>query len=349
MTLGARVIKTGLSITLALYLCSLLGLSPAIFAAVAAIFTIQPSIYRTWRQMLEQVQANSLGAFLALFGAKLIGNEPFAIGLVAIIVILICLRLKMESSIGLTLVTVLAIMEAPGQEWSYALNRFGIIMLGIGSAFLINIFVLPPKHEKQFEDKIGNVFKRLSLLLRTSISNEMKEKTFKQESRELQEDLQKLDELFRFFDEERKKLRKVKPLDTRRFVVYKQMLHTLHKGADVLEAVNEHFFQSRMSAEMNGLYDDMIEKLMKYHEYLLLAYEGKMKRTTGIAPDIAHLINDEAAHMDEEEHLRLLVVAASIYEYGHQLQRLDRLIHMYLHKDELQAATDKHEMELQQP
>lgn len=64
MTLGARVLKTGIAISLALYLCSMLGLAPGTFAAVAAVFTVQPTVYQSWRQVLDQVQteANALEA-----------------------------------------------------------------------------------------------------------------------------------------------------------------------------------------------------------------------------------------------------------------------------------------------
>ncbi|AZV43914.1 hypothetical protein BAOM_3305 [Peribacillus asahii] len=51
MKLDPRVIKTGIAVTLALYICSLFNLESAVFAGIAAIFTIQPSIYRTWKHI----------------------------------------------------------------------------------------------------------------------------------------------------------------------------------------------------------------------------------------------------------------------------------------------------------
>ena len=64
-------------------------------AGEAAIFTIQPSIYRTWKHVWNQVQTNILGAIIALIALHFLGNDPFAIGLVMIIVIVISLKLKM--------------------------------------------------------------------------------------------------------------------------------------------------------------------------------------------------------------------------------------------------------------
>src|SRR4051812_20342905 len=123
--LGPRVIKTGIAVTFALYICSVLKLESAVFAGIAAIFTIQPSIYRTWKQVWHQAQTNILGAIFAFLGLYFLGNDPFSIGLVIIILISISLKLKMGETISLTVVTVLAIMSAPGDEdWLFALNRF---------------------------------------------------------------------------------------------------------------------------------------------------------------------------------------------------------------------------------
>lgn len=54
-------------------------------------------------------------------------------------------------------------------------------MIGILSAFIINILVLPPKPKVQFERQVRETFDQLSLLLRTAISDEMKETVFRSE------------------------------------------------------------------------------------------------------------------------------------------------------------------------
>lgn len=64
MTIGARVLKTGLAVAIALWIGQLIGLESPLIAAIASIFTIQPSIYRSWMQMLDQVQSNVLGAIV---------------------------------------------------------------------------------------------------------------------------------------------------------------------------------------------------------------------------------------------------------------------------------------------
>ncbi|MBW7460407.1 FUSC family protein, partial [Paenibacillus sepulcri] len=158
MTIGARVMKTGLAVALAVYISGMIGFSSPILAAVSSIFTIQPSISRSWKQILDQLQTNVLGAAIALAAVRLFGNTPISLGLVCIIVILCCIRLRMEATIGLTLVTVVAVMEADGGSWLYALERFSMVLTGMGAAFLVNVLVFPPRPRKQFVRQVHDAF-----------------------------------------------------------------------------------------------------------------------------------------------------------------------------------------------
>lgn len=331
------MIKTGIAVTVALYICYYFKLEPAVFAGVAAIFAIQPSIYRTWKHVLDQVITNTMGATIALLVIYFIGNEPIIIGLVMIIVILISLKLKMENTISLTLVTILAVMGAPSHEglW-YAANRFLIILIGIGSAFMINITIFPPKYKKNFVNKSQAVFQNISLLLRTAISNELTEKSFQDDYTKLQKDLKQLEEYFKILDEERAKMSKLNPQDAREIVVFKQMLKCLQKGEEVLATIEEHYFQSGTNDVDSMLFDDHIEQLIKCHEYFLLKYEGKI-RTDEQRDEEKVLVESslflglimEKYRNEGGEKLRLVVIGSVIFEYAFQLQRLNELIEQY--------------------
>lgn len=337
MTLGPRVIKTGIAVTLALYICHVLSLESVMFAGVAAILTVQPSIYRTWKQVSDQVITNTLGAAIALFTLYLWGNDPITIGIVMIMVILISLKLKMENTITLTLVTVLAIMSAPGNEdWMFTLNRFSAILIGIGTGFIVNIFLFPPKYKQNYFTKVQAVFRSMSLLLRTAVSNELTEQSFKEQYNKLRKELNQLEELYKIFDEEREKLSKLNTLDVREVVVFKQMLKSVQQGEELLQIIDEHYFQSRTSDDENKQFDEHLEELIKYHEYIMLKYEGKIKLEDDLIPDLIFKSGSfleqitNINHHDQNEKLRLVVVGSSIFEYAFQLQRLNRLVDQYV-------------------
>lgn len=142
MAFGARVLKTGIAVTLALFLSTLLNTHSPVGAAIAAIFAMQPSIYRSWRYFLDQLQTSTLGAIMALLGGMVFSNEPIAVGLVCVLVLMICLKINMADTVGLTLVTVVSVMEASG-DWKFAVTRFALTLIGIVSAFVINVSVFP--------------------------------------------------------------------------------------------------------------------------------------------------------------------------------------------------------------
>ncbi|AWB44230.1 hypothetical protein DCC85_08385 [Paenibacillus sp. CAA11] len=330
MTFGARMLKTGLAVTLALYASVWLNFSSPVIAAVAAIFAMQPSIYRSWRYLMDQLQTNTLGAILAMLAGTVFSKEPFAIGLVCILVIMICLKLKMGDTIGITLVTVVAVMEASGQ-WEFAVNRFAMSLIGIVSAFLINIIVFPPKPRVQFVVQVKKTFEQLSLLLRTAVSDEMKESVFRNEKRSLEDSINSLGDKYKLMEEDQKKLKTPKFAISRQLVVYKQMLNTLRKGYEVLEAVEEHYFQAVRTKELNEIFDEHMEKLIKFHEHVMLKFDHKLK--PGIVESkllerendafLRSMLDRYAAQ--REGVLRLSIVSAVMYDYGHQLERLNRL------------------------
>lgn len=334
MAFGARVLKTGIGVTLALYISIWLNFTSPVIAAIAAIFAMQPSIYRSWRNLLEQLQSNTLGAIIAMLAGMYLSKEPIAIGIVCILVIMLCLKLKMDDAVGLTLVTVIAVMEGSGQ-WDFALNRFLMILIGIGCAFLINIFFLPPKPSVQFIEHTDSVFAKLSLLLRTAISDEMKESVFRDEKKELEGALKSLSGKYNLFEEEMKQLRKHSFSQFRHLVVYKQILGTLNKGIEVLDAIEQHYFQTFRNSDTDEWFDRHLEKLLKFHEHVLLKFEGKLKNE---ADDAGRMEADNDLFMHtfteifvdrRDDMLRLSIVAAVIYDYGYQIGRLNKLVEQY--------------------
>ncbi|WP_138496315.1 FUSC family protein [Paenibacillus pinistramenti] len=330
MNFGARMFKTGLAVTLALYAAIWLKMGSPVIAAVAAIFAMQPSIYRSWRYLMDQLQTNTLGAVLAMLAGMVFSSEPFAIGIVCILVIMICLKLKMGDTIGLTLVTVVAVMEASGQ-WNFAVTRFVMSLIGIISAFLINILIFPPKPKVQFVEQVRRTFERLSLLMRTAVSDEMKETIFKEEQRALENDISSISDKYKLMEEDQKKLKTPKFGVSRQLVVYKQMLNTLRKGYEVIEAIEEHYFQAGRTEEIDRTFDQQIEKLIKFHEQIMLKFDHKLKPGS-IDSEALQQDNDEflrgILHQykeGEKSSLRLSIVSSAIYDYGHQLDRLNRL------------------------
>lgn len=336
------MLKTGLAVAFALWLGSLVGLKSPLISAIAAIFTVQPSIYRSWKQMLEQVQSNLLGAVIAFAAVLLIGNSPIAVGIVCIGVILLCLKFGTEETIGLTLVTTVVLMEAGAQGWEPAADRLAGIMIGIGAAFAVNVAIYPPRHAKRFVRQVQEAQATMSRLLRTAVSNELKENVFRDDLKNLRSRLRKLEEFYELFAEERVWRRRERSNRARLLVVYKGMLESLDQGLSLIMAVEEHNFGVRTGPAWNRLIDRHIESLCGYHEQLLWKWDGLMKPgASSAAPpgEASALLTEMVADLsggqeDPIARARLLAVTTAVFGYEDRLQRLGKLMDHYLSRKE---------------
>jgi uncharacterized membrane protein YgaE (UPF0421/DUF939 family) len=339
VTIGARVVKTGIAVALALYIAGLFGFAGVTIAGVAAIFAIQPSVYRSWQHVSEQVQTNTLGALLALGVSLVVPVNEVIVGLTCIAVILITLALRMETTVALTLVTTIVVLEAGG-DWVYALQRFSTILIGIGAAFLVNAIILPPNHKKQFLDGYRDALGTMSLLIRTAVSDELKESEAKTMRDKLNENVRKMNERYGMLEEEWRKWKRFRPQPGRHLVVHKQMVRVMSIGLLVLDAVEKHYFPHRKDASADGTFDERLEELIHYHEYTLLKYEGKMKpgeQQYAVIGEHTELLLRGAIDQvknDDTGGVSLVIVASAIYEYGRQLRRLDKMIGNVRHSEE---------------
>ncbi|WP_202080984.1 FUSC family protein [Caldalkalibacillus salinus] len=370
MKLGARIIKTGIAVSISLYVAKLAGLSPVLFAALAAVLAVQPSLYRSWQNILDQLQANIIGAVLAVLFTSLLGNEPFVVGMVVILVIAVNIQFKFEKSIPLSIVTVIAIMESTtGNFFIFALERFTLIMTGIGASFLVNVIFLPPRYEDKLYAKVHDLNQHIMGYLRSCTYHEYEERLYKEETKRLREEFIECEQLYLLFKEERTYLRKVKYSKTRTLVLFREMLKVTNQALYLLTQFEKHQSDlTQMSEELQAMIDREVDVLCNYHEKILLKYEGKIKSQHPHLPYEeasegrrlllekylqmvpSALLNDK--HIEDESTIKhgalktpyesheddilsgdaainLFPLIAQIIDYSNALERLDKLVEGY--------------------
>ncbi|QQK75579.1 aromatic acid exporter family protein [Salicibibacter cibarius] len=344
MKFGARIFKTGLAVVIALYAAHLLGLEPAFFAGLTAGLTIQPSIYRTYQRILHQVQANLIGAALAVIFGLAFGQEPFVIGVVVMISIAIILKLGLDSStIPVTIVTIVIIMgNSPDDGYAmFALSRFSLIMLGVFSAFLVNLFFLPPKYENKLYDEIFATTENAARWIRLITRQDTNVQARREDLDESREKLVKLDQLYLFYKEERNYFRKTKFAKARRVVLFREMLTATRELIHVLGSLDERendFYH--LPEHMQRLVQQQMDHLTNYHGRILARYSGKVTtQMTDFMSEEADEGNESLTEsfmnsydhkeLSREEWLNLLPLIAYIIEYNSQLDHLDRLVESY--------------------
>jgi len=345
MKLGARVLKTGIAIVLALTLAQVLNLPTPVFAAIAAVFALQPTIFRSYNHIVEQVQGNLIGAITAVLFVWFLGNDYIFVGLAAIIVIALNLKLKLEKTISLSLVTMIVIMESTQDSFvTFALLRFSTIMLGVLSAFIVNLFFLPPKHEKRLYNLIEELVQETTRWLRLTIRHASQHKLLKNDIRKMQTTIRELDTLYGMFKEERSYLsffKKETLTKSRKLVIYRQMISTARRSLETLRRIHRYeneFLQ--MPEEFQILIQQQLDILVHHHEHVMLKHlkkvkthvvfeEGEVQLDRKALVQIFFQYIKEANIEDEAILTHNMQIISSIVDYEEQLEHLNRLINSF--------------------
>ena len=354
MKLGARVLKTGVAIVFALFIAELLNVPSPVFAGIAAIFAIQPSIYRSYQTILEQIQGNLIGATIAIIFSLIFGHHIVAVGIAAIIVIGIMLKFKLEKSLTLALVTLIVIMEIQDEAFlQFALIRFGSVMIGVFSAFIVNIVFLPPRYEVKLFKKINTLQDDIIRWTRLAARSASEHASMKMALKKLNKRYKEIDSMFTLYKEERGYYNRTsQKAKSRKLVIYRQMITTTKKSLELLMRLHKHENEITHSPEQFRLMiQERLDFLLTYHEQLLLKFTGKLKSDhSGLAKTEEYLNRTQvmdifieqimiAKQEDGEEAFssyHLLYILSRILDYEENLEHLDRLVHSYrkFHGDE---------------
>ncbi|PFA63329.1 hypothetical protein CN378_20150 [Bacillus sp. AFS015802] len=350
MKLGARILKTGIAIVLALLVSQLLGIPSPVFAGIAAVFAVQPTIYRSYLSIIEQIQANLIGAGIAVLFVLLFGSNPLIVGLAAVIAIAIILKLKLQNTIGLALVTMIAIMEVTDQDFiQFAFIRFSTIMIGVFSSFLVNLVFLPPKYETKLFHKVSDSTEEILKWIRLSSRHATEFHLLKKDLERIKEKLIKVDQLYLLYKEERDYFKKNSIVKSRKLVIFRQMISSTNRSFEILKRLNRYeneIFQ--LPDELRGVIKNQLDCLLTYHEQLLLKFLGKMHPHAESEAqqdvclhrkELMNIMLEEVKHHSKDDNIHnfhLLHIFSAIFEYDEHLEHLEKLITSFqsYHKDE---------------
>ena len=155
-TIGARNLKTSLSVFICIIVFELLGRSSAFFACIAAMMCMQDTVENSYR-MLGTFLGAIVGLLLiAIFNVLSIQHFIVYALLTAIgttIAIFLCILFNCKGAINSACIVVFAIMtnlKGVG-SYDYAFNRILDTFIGVIIAIIINRLVYP--YQKKTEEK----------------------------------------------------------------------------------------------------------------------------------------------------------------------------------------------------
>lgn len=157
--IGARVLKTGIGVAIALALCEAFQIVPATFAAITVVVNMLPSVNKALTDAWEQIRVHLMGVILATILGVFHFNNPLGIGLAVILIIMIANRLGWEGTITPGIVSIIFILDAPPEQFiMHAGTRSLSIFIGLGVALIINSVLAPPRYKKALLEKLQTLF-----------------------------------------------------------------------------------------------------------------------------------------------------------------------------------------------
>lgn len=160
------MLKTALAVTLAVSLAQSLGMERISLAAIVAVVTVQKTFYHSVLQSVAKVGSVLLGALLGTGLGALLGNNPLSFGIVTILAIVICLQLKWQDQIPITLVTAIYLISFPADGFQVVtvVEQFLLAFLGAVSALGVNYF-FTPNHNKEIASLTMQIDQELRSML----------------------------------------------------------------------------------------------------------------------------------------------------------------------------------------
>lgn len=162
--MGKRIVKTAAAVFLTAQICNWFGW-PSIFAVIAAIVTIEPTVHDSIRKGVIRLPSAAIGALFAMMFQAWLGQQPLTYALSALATIYVCQLLRWNDSLVVaTLTSVNMITVTDAHFLANFFVRLGTTSTGIIVSALINYLVFPPRYDQEIRRRIpGHVFTTLCL------------------------------------------------------------------------------------------------------------------------------------------------------------------------------------------
>lgn len=336
LNIGPRMLKTGIAVTVTLLVTGLFNLELEIFAAIAAVLAMQQSIMRSFEYMKENIIANGIAVIFSLIGIFLLGSHPLSVGAIVIISIAINIRLGLNKTVSLTVLTIMAMMLASDQgiNFEYIVERVSLIVIGVLSAFFVNIFIFPPDHQKNLYNLIKNCGEKIHFLIRVIPNNTLSIPKQKEEDREIEKLISKAKDYYEIISDERNRLFiKDKMKFLRSIIIYKHMIRVLEKQYTLIIHLEKNMWDMESSSTTSYLIKKLVNELNNYSENIFLMYEEKVKLDLDLQKETKAAMNvtinnliDELQGAEFAKWSYVFPIANSLIELFEELDKLETMV-----------------------
>jgi uncharacterized membrane protein YgaE (UPF0421/DUF939 family) len=145
-----------------MFLCvvviNLFKLEYALFAILAAIFSIHKTIENSLKSGLERFLGTVLGALFGYIFTLIQPHNPFLVGIGAALIAVICKFFRWEKGILIAVVVFASIMLTTDKDLlHYSINWIIVTFIGIVIAIVVNELIFPPNSLIQIQRDIREI------------------------------------------------------------------------------------------------------------------------------------------------------------------------------------------------
>jgi uncharacterized membrane protein YgaE (UPF0421/DUF939 family) len=160
--IGYRTIKTAIGVALSIFLAQQIGLRNFASAGIITILCIQITKKRSFRTAWDRFLACTLAMPYSALFFWLFGYHSIVIGIILLFFIPTLVMLKANDGIVTSCVIILHLFAAQHISLSFLLNELGVIVIGIGMALIMNLY-MPSVDKKMdmYQERIEANFKQI--------------------------------------------------------------------------------------------------------------------------------------------------------------------------------------------
>src|SRR5699024_331264 len=233
--------------------------------------------------------------------------------------------------------TIVAMMLAneEGLNILYMIERVSLIGIGVLSAFLINMIVFPPNHQKLLYDIIKEAHEKSKFLLRVIPNKTMSVPHMREEDEEIGSLIREASDYYDIiFDERNRIFIKNRMLFYRNIVIFKHMIYVLRKMHTLIQQLEKNLGEiEEGSTNQYYLIRKLVNEITTYSENIFLMHEDKIvldrdlqkEAKTTMRLTINHLIAElQGSEYDKWNYL--FPAANSLIELFNEMEKLERFV-----------------------
>jgi uncharacterized membrane protein YgaE (UPF0421/DUF939 family) len=174
--IGYRTIKTALGVTVAVWIAQLLGLDYYLSAGIITILCIQATKKKSLQSSWSRLLACTIAMVFSILFFQLLGYEPWVIGLLMIFFIPVTVFFRIQEGIVTSSVIIFHLYSEATYSQMILLNEFALIIIGIGVALLMNLYMPSVDHQlrkyqSEIEECFSGIFKEIVNYIRLKDSD----------------------------------------------------------------------------------------------------------------------------------------------------------------------------------